>query len=139
MEDFKKEFVRSGLDQDPSVFDGSRIMLLKNGYASVDSSGARLSLDPSAPNRFEHRNIYSAHPDPDFPDLCDESDDEIPGMAKGCEESDDDLPMFATARYKSAAKTDEQAKLFPELQKEIKERRQASQAQIRDRSFEKFQ
>ena len=59
MEDFKKEFVRSGLDQDPSIFDGSRIMLLKNGYASVDPSGARLSLDPSAPSRFEHRNILS--------------------------------------------------------------------------------
>ena len=138
MEDFKKEFVRSGLDQDPSVFDGSRIMLLKNGYASVDPSGARLSLDPSAPSRFEHRNIYSAHPDPDFPDLCDESDDEIPGMAKGCDESDDDLPTFATARYKSAAKTDEQAKLFPELQKEIAERRNASQAQVRDQTSERF-
>ena len=36
MEDFKKEFVKHGLDQDLSIFDGTKIMLLKSGYQSVD-------------------------------------------------------------------------------------------------------
>ena len=32
MEDFKREFVKHGLDQDLSIFDGTKIMLLKSGY-----------------------------------------------------------------------------------------------------------
>ena len=136
MEDFKKEFVKNGLDQDLSLFSGSKIMLLMNGYESVDRPQASPLADPLAPSRFDDRRIYSQRELSEIPPLYD-SDDEGPGMAGG-DFSDDDLPTMATARYKSAAKTDEQAKLFPALQTEIKERRQVSQAKIRDQNSEKF-
>ena len=41
-------------------------------------------------------------------------------------------PMIASSQYKLRNKTDEQAKLFPDLQKEIDQRRNASQAPVKD-------
>ena len=42
------------------------------------------------------------------------------------------VPTIASSQYKLRNKTDEQARLFPGLQKEIEERRNASQAPVKN-------
>ena len=47
-------------------------------------------------------------------------------------------PTIGTSRYKLASRTDEQARLFPDLELEIEERRKRSQAPVRDQTSKEY-